>query len=147
MSGYDYNPGRDGIARTLMQTNNPQPGFLSPPPLPPTGMPQAPQQPGMSLPGVTPATGAPPTIASPGALPGAAAPGQLPQGNGPAGCARRADAATGYGHGCAAHRCAAAATPAAVLLMSRHDATIAWTVTAIVVVVLLAMVIYFGFMK
>ena len=86
MSGYDYNPGRDGIARTLMQTNNPQPGFLSPPPLPPTGMPQAPQQPGMSLPGVTPATGTPPTIASPGALPGAAAPGQLPQGQCPRMC-------------------------------------------------------------
>ena len=31
--------------------------------------------------------------------------------------------------------------------MSRHDATIAWTVTAIVVVVLLAMVIYFGVIK
>jgi hypothetical protein len=80
---YEYNTGRDDLARTLMAQNNPAPGYLSPPQLPP-----APSGLGAPLNSARPPSG--PMGAGIGgpqqsglALPGVMTPGQLPQGMAP----------------------------------------------------------------
>jgi pre-mRNA-processing factor 40 len=87
---YGYNPGRDSIAQELMAQNNPAPGYLSPPqmPPPPSGLGPPPPPAGMASDAQTPFTAnsgagiAPPQQAGL-PLPGVMTPGQLPRGMAP----------------------------------------------------------------